>query len=125
MTVMTVSPAITAHPRSRGENWMPLHTLETICGSSPLTRGKPNDHSTNIRDDRLIPAHAGKTPPRAGTRVRFPAHPRSRGENRALFYGAGEGLGSSPLTRGKLLGGLMRGSLYGLIPAHAGKTIRR
>ena len=50
------------------------------------------------------------------------AHPRSRGENLVGGGFGGHGVGSSPLTRGKLglvlhgLGGL------GLIPAHAGKT---
>ena len=31
-------------------------------------------------------------------------------------------MGSSPLTRGKLLEVLLHGALNGLIPAHAGKT---
>ena len=52
-------------------------------------------------------------------------HPRSRGEN-WLFYVSAYGVGgSSPLTRGKRvqLGELRR--RIGIIPAHAGKTIRR
>ena len=71
---------------------------------------------------RLIPAHAGKTAPVTWIlRPRW-AHPRSRGENtpeeREYFAASG----SSPLTRGKRLGGLVHGVDSGLIPAHAGKT---
>ena len=52
----------------------------------------------------------------------MPAHPRSRGENTASFFGSADTLGSSPLTRGKLnVVGISRHHL-GLIPAHAGKT---
>ena len=90
-----------AHPRSRGENTTysillpprpgssPL-TRENCriasektqwVGSSPLTRGKLEQHPPHDLHVRLIPAHAGKTtsPPKP----RFPstAHPRSRGEN--------------------------------------------
>ena len=50
------------------------------------------------------------------------AHPRSRGENgeRAALNGDREG--SSPLTRGKPLQGMVRPRTRRLIPAHAGKT---
>ena len=50
------------------------------------------------------------------------AHPRSRGENNGDVLCPRRERGSSPLTRGKLFGGLVRGGLHGLIPAHAGKT---
>ena len=50
------------------------------------------------------------------------AHPRSRGENRFHDRGSGHGDGSSPLTRGKRLGGCRRCLRARLIPAHAGKT---
>ena len=53
------------------------------------------------------------------------AHPRSRGENSAMAAFCSATLGSSPLTRGKLLAhdGLV--FALGLIPAHAGKTRKR
>ena len=50
-----------AHPRSRGENRMPLRMTSTAKGSSPLTRGKLK-------------------PSRSKRKVMV-AHPRSRGEN--------------------------------------------
>ena len=55
-----------AHPRSRGEN--PATTGLTIgfAGSSPLTRGKQDEGAGDVVAGRLIPAHAGKTPPDRG-----------------------------------------------------------
>ena len=50
-----------AHPRSRGENLPVLSALETMIGSSPLTRGKPFSVDCIDSHARLIPAHAGKT----------------------------------------------------------------
>ena len=71
-------------------------------GSSPLTRGKLACRSPSHLLPRLIPAHAGKTPPRRPGRGWWGAHPRSRGEN----------------SDGREAGAARRG----LIPAHAGKT---
>ena len=51
------------------------------------------------------------------------AHPRSRGENLPRLANIPHFLGSSPLTRGKLLPFRSIGLLVGLIPAHAGKTV--
>ena len=70
----------------------------------------------------LIPAHAGKTGESAALGNERRAHPRSRGENGLLILIALVGLGSSPLTRGKLRVTMDRVVGDGLIPAHAGKT---
>ena len=73
----------------------------------------------------LIPAHAGKTTD-SGEGVRAQgAHPRSRGENFCRLRPGPIVLGSSPLTRGKPCPGLADGRAAGLIPAHAGKTLRQ
>ena len=53
-----------AHPRSRGENGQIISTRRPSAGSSPLTRGKQGAGDESPRDERLIPAHAGKTHPR-------------------------------------------------------------
>ena len=53
----------------------------------------------------LIPAHAGKTAGAASTFSQNAAHPRSRGENVGLSGLRRVEYGSSPLTRGKRLGG--------------------
>ena len=113
---------VTAHPRSRGENVMCFFAPSAVQGSSPLTRGKLSLLGVVLRSVGLIPAHAGKTsmvsarPPPSG------AHPRSRGENHEGTEIVGFIVGSSPLTRGKLLCRLLALRRHGLIPAHAGKT---
>ena len=113
-----------AHPRSRGENRF-LSSLDTRQqGSSPLTRGKLRDERRAVLRDGLIPAHAGKTfAPSTSTHVSR-AHPRSRGENLRTQPTRWARSGSSPLTRGKLTTTSDRPSRAGLIPAHAGKTVK-
>ena len=113
-----------AHPRSRGENVGGGGGGWASVGSSPLTRGKRPHIRRFVGEERLIPAHAGKTCcgfcPGSGR----PAHPRSRGENASTVAISPLLAGSSPLTRGKHPppdGGL---SPSRLIPAHAGKTMR-
>ena len=113
-----------AHPRSRGENPARIHAGTRGRGSSPLTRGKQL-LALRVRVlQRLIPAHAGKTRHRPCILRQPRAHPRSRGENvLGAVDHAHEG-GSSPLTRGKR-GPVDLGDVaQGLIPAHAGKTVK-
>ena len=95
----TANPA--AHPRSRGENGLATLARSLSCGSSPLTRGKLLARAHDVDHGRLIPAHAGKTPPISKTRPARPAHPRSRGENDRRRNAETRARGSSPLTRGK------------------------
>ena len=112
-----------AHPRSRGENAV-LHICVFVGrGSSPLTRGKPTYNLPNYVGERLIPAHAGKTRSTTSATTESAAHPRSRGENRCRLHSCHAPIGSSPLTRGKLLRSRVGAGRYGLIPAHAGKTL--
>ena len=111
-----------AHPRSRGENEGGDGFGDPLAGSSPLTRGKPHEDVEAIPERRLIPAHAGKTAESVAPHGTKQAHPRSRGENGYLSVFRVTGLGSSPLTRGKLAQGRDRARDAGLIPAHAGKT---
>ena len=111
-----------AHPRSRGENAiLPLMMLAE-WGSSPLTRGKRDRGALRDVDERLIPAHAGKTPPWMRRARASRAHPRSRGENGQPVVDLIINVGSSPLTRGKRLEAEDVAGPGGLIPAHAGKT---
>ena len=113
---------LAAHPRSRGENARVREAGASASGSSPLTRGKRQGARARRGVHRLIPAHAGKT---GGVWLgcgAYAAHPRSRGENRMACHSGQSGVGSSPLTRGKLHAHVSRESQHGLIPAHAGKT---
>ena len=101
---------------------MTLRARSRRTGSSPLTRGKPAYGLTRNNHGRLIPTHAGKT--RAlWARAHAPgAHPHSRGENGEAGAVIRADLGSSPLTRGKLVEVTESHCLQGLIPTHAGKT---
>ena len=111
-----------AHPRSRGENWKVRQRMRRTGGSSPLTRGKPPATTYEPAAPGLIPAHAGKTSTPTTRKRGRRAHPRSRGENAPMNSTCPPGLGSSPLTRGKLRRLSESRSGIGLIPAHAGKT---
>ena len=113
-----------AHPRSRGENCSRTRSASALAGSSPLTRGKLFPAIASSAADGLIPAHAGKTLPYGQHLAATWAHPRSRGENCARASDEFHATGSSPLTRGKQYLRPHRGSRNGLIPAHAGKTLR-
>ena len=111
-----------AHPRSRGENHCAASQISASRGSSPLTRGKRGVRVLLGRGHRLIPAHAGKTGPRWLSQAEETAHPRSRGENSIFSRIPIVVVGSSPLTRGKLLPSFHPTVKRRLIPAHAGKT---
>ena len=111
-----------AHPRSRGENLTGGESVESTTGSSPLTRGKHRPGFGLGLLGGLIPAHAGKTG-LVGTGTWYPgAHPRSRGENVEPLNRVAVHEGSSPLTRGKHSWLAASTPVWGLIPAHAGKT---
>ena len=112
-----------AHPRSRGENAFRRRKRQHTRGSSPLTRGKRPRAQPLHASQRLIPAHAGKTPRRHRVAASLPAHPRSRGENGRCSLSFSLLRGSSPLTRGKPRADIVWLRAYRLIPAHAGKTV--
>ena len=56
-------------------------SVASSTGSSPLTRGKPDELDPRRLAFGLIPAHAGKTPVAVAAIKVVQAHPRSRGEN--------------------------------------------
>ena len=115
-------PTHGAHPRSRGENQHQCGGPPRQRGSSPLTRGKLHLIDVLNTDQRLIPAHAGKTMRLSQQGLITRAHPRSRGENFKHGIEAPLDLGSSPLTRGKRRRRAGGRHPLRLIPAHAGKT---
>ena len=97
----------------------------TDYGTSPLTRGKRDVSHIAPHNGRNIPAHAGKTGLRAPENRPGTEHPRSRGENSAMFRFSGLPMGTSPLTRGKPMGPGFEAIGERNIPAHAGKTHAR
>ena len=96
--------------------------MRWLLGSSPLTRGALSHGIHAVNGFRLIPAHAGSTPPVFHDCHANRAHPRSRGEHIRLRRLCGRVSGSSPLTRGAPLDCVMARATTGLIPAHAGST---
>ena len=50
------------HPRSCGENVVPVFQVATGVGSPPLMRGKRHKPELQRRPAGITPAHAGKTP---------------------------------------------------------------
>ena len=114
-----------AHPRACGENLVDIADIRFPQGSSPRVRGKPHRRRPRRQAGRLIPARAGKTSARSGTRATRRAHPRACGENKLHAEVANILLGSSPRVRGKRRG--VGAPLWraGLIPARAGKTVVR
>ena len=111
-----------AHPRACGENLVDIADIRFPQGSSPRVRGKPHRRRPRRQAGRLIPARAGKTSARSGTRATRRAHPRACGENKLHAEVANILLGLSPRVRGKphQLDQMARDP--GLIPARAGKT---
>ena len=110
------------HPRSRGENRAQRARAHQPQGSSPLTRGKPDNVAGLAQRIGIIPAHAGKTFSMRTCGTASRDHPRSRGENQGEPVGPFAALGSSPLTRGKQSAPPRPDRRPGIIPAHAGKT---
>ena len=112
-----------AHPRACGENDFPALDAVETAGSSPRMRGKPCLWYSHARARGLIPAHAGKTTQSARHSLILRAHPRACGENLKPTALRRRSAGSSPRMRGKRLPEPCSWRCFGLIPAHAGKTL--
>ena len=112
-----------AHPRSRGEHFLPKGTMSATFGSSPLARGTLRAAIAHSAPFRLIPARAGNTYVQTGVRTDSAAHPRSRGEHSIETLADSLRYGSSPLARGTQTS--LSTALYAirLIPARAGNTM--
>ena len=113
-----------AHPRRCGENTLTMDITEIPSGSSPQVRGKLAVRNARMGRFRLIPAGAGKTPPRGRVKGVFTAHPRRCGENRSFSSATRSMAGSSPQVRGKPHKIWYSSISARLIPAGAGKTPR-
>ena len=114
-----------AHPRACGENVASTSFISRAAGSSPRMRGKRQRLEQRTGAPGLIPAHAGKTRLFQGMNVPRPAHPRACGENEILTAEDLNAQGSSPRMRGKPPPFEIEDTAVRLIPAHAGKTLRR
>ena len=110
------------HPRTCGANREYDGQVAGVEGSSPRMRGKRRKLLTDLSNIRIIPAHAGQTPPQDRTRQAPADHPRTCGANMLPLSPSWTSFGSSPHMRGKHVG--VRGHRDGrrIISAHAGQT---
>ena len=114
-----------AHPRVCGENAGRGTQSSSTAGSSPRVRGKRAVLDGGLQDGGLIPACAGKTTTGVSNDDGSQAHPRVCGENSTTWIDSATSAGSSPRVRGKPCSGRVGQGLGRLIPACAGKTVRR
>ena len=109
-------------PAHAGKARLVLSESDAPLGSSPLTRGKRVRSGTPQPRTGLIPAHAGKTLVSVQRLDTSRAHPRSRGENSEVCCPRATTRGSSPLTRGKLMGKLINGVTHRAHPRSRGEN---
>ena len=110
------------HPRACGENAPCVSEVVTIVGSPPRMRGKRGGSGEKGALGGITPAHAGKTPTSLPDKVGGRDHPRACGENTVTRTIHGRERGSPPRMRGKPIFAVFVFWLFGITPAHAGKT---
>ena len=91
-------------------------------GSSPHTRGLPEQASDRLEGSRIIPAHAGFTMSHRDESRPNRDHPRTRGVYHGSSRRGRDIQGSSPHTRGLQGHSISRQTSSRIIPAHAGFT---
>ena len=74
---------------------------------------------------RIIPAYAGKSSVHDIPLQAHKDHPRLRGEKGRCFLLLLQPAGSSPLTRGKAILSVLSDCHLGIIPAYAGKRLKK
>ena len=94
----------------------------TPIGSSPHTRGAQHGPGPFGTYRRIIPAYAGSTIKSGFGAIKDGDHPRIRGEHERPPAPAGGLPGSSPHTRGALMGVEAGDTQSRIIPAYAGST---
>ena len=117
-------PPDPVHPRGRGERAGVNMRAWSPTGSSPRTRGtRHRVHARNLHH-RFIPADAGNADIAFLFCCARPVHPRGRGEREGEAVSSAFTAGSSPRTRGTLLGESFLVTKYRFIPADAGNALR-
>ena len=94
-------------------------------GSSPRMRGSPFSLSSDCDLAGIIPAHAGLTEPLYFEITTEGDHPRACGAHPAMSAASAAEMGSSPRMRGSQPKDRCTATAMGIIPAHAGLTLRR
>ena len=84
-------------------------------------RGKVPSKRNNIIQQRITPAHAGKSSSSSLQSISFKDHPRSCGEKQNIDPPSVKFIGSPPLMRGKALDENSDCHATRITPAHVGK----
>ena len=113
------------HPRACGEHLPKGKSHTWLPGSSPRMRGTLVGELDPGLFDGIIPAHAGNTLSCRPCSGRSWDHPRACGEHIVASLVLDGNAGSSPRMRGTRDGERLRVLVPGIIPAHAGNTIRQ
>ena len=110
------------HPRTCGEK---SHNNEQNFegpGSPPHMRGKERGCIIRCGSTRITPAHAGKSSFDPASSHESEDHPRTCGEKAHLLCQLCGVVGSPPHMRGKGKNANYGVDVYGITPAHAGKS---
>ena len=111
------------HPRACGENTEKIGQKTGPKGSPPRMRGKQCKTPAEVWEQRITPAHAGKTYTIGTKGTRKQDHPRACGENAPTLTLFSSMKGSPPRMRGKPWDSVQPERRVGITPAHAGKTV--
>ena len=122
VVAVDVGSAVGDHPRACGENPVYFYEINIVAGSPPRMRGKHGRGEHRARQERITPAHAGKTSMSKNFQELSEDHPRACGENSGISFPPHRGRGSPPRMRGKLSCSPSAFWFVGITPAHAGKT---
>ena len=104
------------HPRVCGEKFSSRSSADLRQGSPPRVRGKEQSETGFCSSAGITPAYAGKRPWLAAYCARC-------GEKTAKGCECSVSLGSPPRMRGKAVEMKLAGTVHGITPAHAGKSI--
>ncbi len=110
------------HPRVRGEQPAERVRGQGRLGPSPRARGADGRSQRTQLDTGTIPACAGSSQPRGGSRSGRRDHPRVRGEQSLGNLASGVAGGPSPRARGAVRDQRPAVHLVGTIPACAGSS---
>ena len=110
------------HPRGCGEHNARQSISRPLSGSSPRMRGAHILARAQGCELRIIPADAGSTACRSGSRFFRGDHPRGCGEHAMSRGTLHTGIGSSPRMRGARLTRPIAAAQVRIIPADAGST---
>ena len=113
------------HPRGCGEKRRGLERSRRTAGSSPRVRGKAGGRLGGQVCGRIIPAGAGKRGGQSRRASFREDHPRGCGEKNRRDFASWNVVGSSPRVRGKDAAAPSAERQAGIIPAGAGKRVRR